>query len=256
LAQIWRLHLSVKTSGHNLAAAAGSRPVDATCMYQWSPLVMLSIMHSLFSKVMYLQWGCTFSAGLALVLYQFGRRVPQLSVMAFDAFAFWPLAVLAAIIYPVLVLVLGAILQSSRMLILQKVLTLYSSLFGAAAEAGQGKEPAINADLYHMAVIFELVGEAAPGIGITLLNYYLLRTAGLQDSMSWTGWLSVGVSSYMVFRTGFKYLFTVCVEGKTLREMKIENDTEELTETGMAGAEAAVAVAPIARTLVTVATVA
>lgn len=98
--------------------------------------------------------------------------------------------------------------------------------------------------MYHRSVIIELLLEAGPGIMVNVGNYAMLRRAGLVKQMTWASVLSIFVSCYMILRTGFKYVYRLCWEGKSLHDIevvpRVETDSERTVRRGQAIAGAVV----------------
>eukprot|EP00443_Scrippsiella_acuminata_P108405 CAMPEP_0115756442 /NCGR_PEP_ID=MMETSP0272-20121206/97927_1 /TAXON_ID=71861 /ORGANISM="Scrippsiella trochoidea, Strain CCMP3099" /LENGTH=450 /DNA_ID=CAMNT_0003201959 /DNA_START=213 /DNA_END=1565 /DNA_ORIENTATION=+ len=141
---------------------------------------------------------------------------------------------LATAIFPILMLIggllaatslvlLGVFLQGVRLLHLRAVTVRYRKFLGQEhiPSGDEDELQHIDAETYHRSVLIELVFEAAPGIGLNILNYHLLREADLEEQMSWASLASVLISIYMVARIGFKYGFFLLWKGKSLSTMQV-----------------------------------
>lgn len=160
---------------------------------------------------------------------------------------------------------LGVILHSIRLLLLREVHLGYESLFPATSAAKSpntlrlGTRVSENTHVtprkYHGIIFTEVMSEAGPSIGLTLVNYYYMRSSlklsaaavsvhvqcsncvshqvllfnflfsgFMVQRLSWTAGLSLFLSMYLFLRVGYKYFYWLGYEQKPFDSIPLPYD--------------------------------
>ena len=136
-----------------------------------------------------------FGCNVAVMLF-FGILTPVLILVV---------APIGATLYVAMMFFLGVVLHSLRLLFAKEVLVMYESCIGKATESSKSQrlgraeliaeEPSphhetvqhVDRRKYHLMVFVELLVEAGPSIGATVLNYFLMRGSYL--TRAWQGFI-------------------------------------------------------------------
>lgn len=136
-------------------------------------------------------------------------------------------APVAAFLHAVAIFQLGIILHSVRLLLLQEILSFYEGLLPNTGdmprpqpEQAHGSER-VNKRRYHTMIFMEVLAEAGPSTILTIINYFRMRQGYMVQRLSWTAFLSLIVSCYLLFQKGYKYFWWLVWKWKSFDDIPL-----------------------------------